>query len=77
MNKFLCKNDCSFIEDVHLLFDTHFMIFVFILGFFFCKMLRGCLVCVICNSQQFSFLNIFKLLNGYSYIEHVHMFVHF
>ena len=65
-------NDCSYIEEVHLLFCILFMIFVFgglELGhFFFCKMLRGCLVCVISNSKSF-----YSLKNDYSYIEHVHL----
>ena len=50
---------------------TYCMNFFLELGqFFFCKMLRGCQVCVICN---FSFLNIQTLHNDYSYIEHVHL----
>ena len=55
-------NDGSHIEDVHLLFCAHFMnIFRFFRGvelrhFLRPKMLRLCLVCVICNSNF-----IFKL----------------
>ena len=60
-------NDCSHIENVYLIFCTHFMIlfiFFFLGGglevrFFFRKMVR-CLVCVICNSNHFHSL-IFKL----------------
>ena len=37
------------------------------------EMLSGWLVCVICNSNEFSFLNIQTLHNAYSYIEHVHL----
>ena len=64
----------------HLLFCIHFMIFfsflaVLNLRLFVCKMLRGCLVCIICNTKSFHSL-IFKLCiynNDYSYIEHVHL----
>ena len=35
--------------------------------------LLGCLVCVICNSQQFSFLYVQTLPNDCSYIEDVHL----
>ena len=37
------------------------------------KMLRWCLVCVICNSNNFHSLNIQTLHNDCSYIEHVHL----
>ena len=68
---FLHNNDCSHIEDVHLLFYAHFMnIFHFFslgggggvlnLDIFSLGMLRWFLVCVICNSKSFYFL-IFKL----------------
>ena len=58
-------NDCSYIEDVHPIICVHFMNFVFIFGVlnldvFFCKMLRGCLVFVICNFKSSHSL-IFKL----------------
>ena len=58
-------NDCSHIEDVHLLFCAGFINFLSFLGVlnldnFSIPMLWGCLVCVICNSKSFhSFL--FKL----------------
>ena len=61
-------NDCLHIEDVHLLFCTHFMIF-YVQRFSESRSssgstpsvrltatILGCLVCVICNSK-----NIFKL----------------
>ena len=41
--------------------------------FFSCKMLRGCLVCVIFNSKSLHSFNIQTLHNGYSYIEDVHL----
>ena len=59
-------NDCSHIEDVHLLFCARFIIFLtFLTGvelrhFFLSVMLRGCLVCVICNSKSIHYFN-FKL----------------
>ena len=60
-------NDCSHIEDVHLLFYARFMdIFSFLGGlelrhfFSLVEMLRWFLVCVICNSKSFHSL-IFKL----------------
>ena len=58
-------NDCSHIEDVHLLFCARFIIFqTFLTGveltFFPSEMLRGCLVCVICNSNRIHYF-IFKL----------------
>ena len=61
----LCLIYCSYIENMHLLFCIHFMIFFFIiwgleLRHFFCKMCRGCLVCIICNSKSLHFL-LFKL----------------
>ena len=37
------------------------------------EMRRGCLVCVICNFQQFLFLYIQTLHNDCSYIEDVHI----
>ena len=58
-------HDCLHIEDVHLLFCAHFTTFfsfwgVLNLDSFSSKMLRGGLVCAICNSKSFhSFL--FKL----------------
>ena len=79
-------NDCSQIEDVHLLFCAHFMNFFSFLGMFndifLSKMLRWCLVCVICNWNRFFF--IFKILqmvvhtysnfaNNCSHIEDVHL----
>ena len=59
------NNNCSHIENVHLLFCTYLMILYSSLGLlnldsFFRKMLRGCLVCVICNAKKFHSL-IFKL----------------
>ena len=51
-------NDCSHIEDVHLLFCARFInFFSFLRGvelrhFFPSAMLRECLVCVICNSNS-------------------------
>ena len=59
-------HNCSHIEDVHLLFCARLKdIFTFFTGvelktFFPSEMLRGCLVCVICNSNSFHFF-IFKL----------------
>ena len=58
-------NDCSYIEHVPPLlckFDKHFLIFraVDFRHFFPSEMLRGCLVCVICNSSSFHSF-IFKL----------------
>ena len=59
-------DDCSHIEDVHLLFCAHLInIFLFLTGvelrhFFPSEMLRGCLVCVICNSSSYHSF-IFKL----------------
>ena len=61
---------------MHPLFCTHFIDFFSFKGLdlrmFFRKMLRGCLVCVICNSNNFHSL-IFKLYNDCLYIEHVHL----
>ena len=59
------NNDCSYIEVVHLLFCIYFMFFFSILAvlnldIFFCKMLRGCPVCEICNTNSFH-SKIFKL----------------
>ena len=59
-------NDCSHIEDVHLLFCAHFInIFSFLRGielrhFFPSTILRGCLVCVIRNSYSLHSF-VFKL----------------
>ena len=58
-------NDCSHIEDVHLLFYAHFMNIFSLLGglelrHFSLERLRWFLVCVICNSKSFHSL-IFKL----------------
>ena len=56
-------NDCSHIEDVHLLFCAHFIFFfTFLTGvdIFSTVMLRGCLVCVTCNSNSIHYF-IFKL----------------
>ena len=59
-------NDCSHIEDVHLLFCECFLIFLTFLtvvelrSFFPSEMLRGCLVCVICISESIHYF-IFKL----------------
>ena len=58
-------NDCSHIEDVHLLFIQISYGFcshveVLNLDIVSLKMLRRCLVCVICNSNSFHSL-IFKL----------------
>ena len=58
-------NDCSYIEHRHLLFCAHLInIFLFLgllnVDMFPSKMLRGCLVCVICNSSSFHSF-IFKL----------------
>ena len=60
-------NDCSHIEDVHLLFCARFIFFFFsflrgveLRHFFPSEMLRGCLVCVICNSNSIHSF-IFKL----------------
>ena len=58
-------NDCSHIEDVHLLFCARFInIFAILtdveLRHFPSKMLRGFLVCVICNSNSIHSF-IFKL----------------
>ena len=60
-------NDCSHIEDVHLLFCAHLInIFLFLTGvelrhFFLPRCLGGCrLVCVICNSNRVHYF-IFKL----------------
>ena len=57
-------NDCSHIEDMHLLFYAHFMIFFSFWGaelrLFPFKMIRWRLVCVICNSNSFHSA-IFKL----------------
>ena len=58
--------DCSHIEDVQLLFCARLMIFFsFLKGvelrhFFAPEMFRGCLVCVICNSNRIHSF-IFKL----------------
>ena len=55
----LCIMIFHFIEDVHLLFCAHLInIFTFFTGvelrhFFPSEMCRGCLVCVICNSNSF------------------------
>ena len=53
-------NDCLYIKDVHLLFCAHLInIFLFLwvlnLDIFPSEMHRGCLVCVICNSNSFHF----------------------
>ena len=62
----ILPNDCSYIEDVHLLFCAHLInIFSFFTGvelrhFFPSEMRRGCQVCVICNSNSFHSF-IFKL----------------
>ena len=59
-------NDCSHIENVHLLFYAHFIdiYFSFLWGLelrhFLLETLRWFLVCVICNSKSFYSL-IFKL----------------
>ena len=56
-------NDCSHIEDAHLLFCARFITFltgVELRLFFPSVMLRGCLVCVICNSNSIHYF-IFKL----------------
>ena len=59
------QNNCSHIEDVHLPFCAHLInIFSFLTvveqSFFLSEMLRGCLVCVICNSNSIHSF-IFKL----------------
>ena len=72
-------NDCSHIEDVHLLFCAHLInIFLFLTGvelrhFFLPRCLVGCLVCVICNSQQSSLLYIQTSRNDCSHIDNVHL----
>ena len=54
-------NDCSHIEDVHLAFCAHLInIFSFLTGVELRHFLRGCLVCVICNSNSIHSF-IFKL----------------
>ena len=59
-------NDCSHIEDVHLLYCAHFIIFFsFLMGvehrhFSPSEMLSRCLVCVICNFNSIHSI-IFKL----------------
>ena len=58
-------DDFSHIEDVHLPFCAHFIFFLIFDGcwtwtFFHQKMLRGCLVFVICNSNSIQYF-IFKL----------------
>ena len=59
-------DDCSHIENVHFPFCAHLInYFLFLMGvelrpFFPSEMLRGCLVCVICNSNSVHFF-IFKL----------------
>ena len=58
-------NNCLHMEDVHLLFCARFTIFFLFLrgvelGHFPSKILRGCLVCVICNSNSIHSF-IFKL----------------
>ena len=45
---------------------------VFNLDIFFSKMLRRCLVCVICT-PKLTYLNIQTLHDDYTYIEHVHL----
>ena len=59
-------NDCLYIEDVHLPFCTHFMIFVFICGGL---ELRPFFL----QHRQFSFLNIQTLDNDSSYIGHMYL----
>ena len=69
LNSCLCSNfayDCLHIEDVHLLFCTHFMIFyvqhfsesrsssVSTPSVHLTATILGCLVCVICNSNIYS-----------------------
>ena len=56
-------NYCSHIEDVHLLFCAHFMNIFSILGgveldIAPSKILRWCLLCVICNSNSIQTLRI-------------------
>ena len=56
--KILIFNRNSVFEVTMIFFCTHFMnLFSFsgvlYLGINFCKMLRACLVCVICNSNSF------------------------
>ena len=57
--------DCSYIEHVHLLFCAHFINTSYLMAVevrycFPSEMLRGYLVCVICNSSSF-YSFIFKL----------------
>ena len=60
------RNDCSHIDNVHQSFCAHLINIFLFLGllnldiFFPSEMLRGCLVCVICNSSSFHSF-IFKL----------------
>ena len=71
-------NDCSYIEDVHLLFCIHLMLFFFHfwglelrhLFLYNAKRVSGLGYLYL---QKFSFLNIQTLHKGYSYIEHVHL----
>ena len=53
-------NDCSHIEDVHLLFFAHFTFFSFLRAVKFRHFFHGCQVCVICNSNGIHSLS-FKL----------------
>ena len=67
----ILHNDSSQIEDAHLLFCAHFVNIFSIFRdveqtFFSPKMLRWCLVCVICNSNSF-------YLFICSHIEDVHL----
>ena len=60
-----CHDEFSHIEDVHLPFCAHFIYsFLFLmdvdLDIFPSEMFRGCLVCVICNSNSIHYF-IFKL----------------
>ena len=83
-------NDCSHIEDVHLLFCACFIIsFLFLRGvelktFFTSKMLRGFLVCVICNSNSIhSFIFILYMMIFHtlkmctSHFVHISYFLYF
>ena len=59
--------DCLHIEDVHLLFCASSFFFSFLRGVelrhFSSEMLRGCVVCVICNSNSFhSFIFILYIM---------------
>ena len=69
--------DCSFVEDVHLRVCAHLITsFIFravrVGHVIYPKCLKGCLVCVICNSYSFHSF-IFKFVRyDCSHIEHVY-----